>query len=56
MKIPAGIMYEAHADPYCYPGTSVLRNILGFRDQATLDAFEIDITTQRSEEPLQGNG
>lgn len=45
-------MYEAHADPYCYPGTSVLRNIPGFRDQATLDAFEIDITMQRSEEPL----
>lgn len=45
-------MYEAHADPYCYPGTSVLRNIPGFRDQAELEAFEIEITTQRSEELL----
>jgi cell filamentation protein len=45
-------MYEAHADPYCYPGTCVLRNIPGFRDQATLDTFEIDITTQRAEELL----
>jgi cell filamentation protein len=45
-------MYEAHADPYCYPGTSVLRNIPGFRDQPTLDTFEIDITAQRAEELL----
>jgi cell filamentation protein len=45
-------MYEARADPYCYPGTSVLRNIPGFRDQAVLEAFEIEITTQRAEEPL----
>jgi cell filamentation protein len=45
-------MYEAHADPYCYPGTSVLRNIPGFRDQAALETFEIDITTQRAEELL----
>ena len=46
------MMYEARADPYCYPGTSVLRNIPGFRDQATLEIFELDITTQRAEEPL----
>jgi cell filamentation protein len=45
-------MYEAHADPYCYPGTSVLKNIPGFHDQAILETFEIDITTQRSEELL----
>ena len=45
-------MYEAHADPYCYPGTSVLRNIRGFRDQSTLQTFEIDVTTQRAEELL----
>jgi cell filamentation protein len=45
-------MYEAHADPYCYPGTTVLRNIPGFRDQATLETFEIGITMQRSEELL----
>ena len=32
-------MYEAHADPYCYPGTTVLKNIPGIRNQAALDEF-----------------
>jgi cell filamentation protein len=45
-------MYEAHTDPYCYPGTSVLRNVPGLRDKAILEAFEIAVTTQRAEEPL----
>ena len=45
-------MYESGPDPYCYPGTSVLKNRLGLRDQAQLDAFEALITAQRSEEPL----
>jgi cell filamentation protein len=45
-------MYETTPDPYCYPGTSVLRNRLGLRNQAELDAFEALITAQRAEEPL----
>lgn len=45
-------MYEAEADPYCYPGTSVLINKLGLRDQEQLDAFEAEITAQRASEPL----
>jgi cell filamentation protein len=45
-------MYESGPDPYCYPGTSVLENRLGLRDQAALDAFEAMITAQRGEEPL----
>lgn len=45
-------MYESGPDPYCYPGTSVLKNRLNLRDQAQLDAFEALITAQRSEEPL----
>jgi cell filamentation protein len=45
-------MYESGPDPYCYPGSSVLRNRLGLRDQAGLDAFEALITAQRGEEPL----
>ena len=45
-------MYESGPDPYCYPGTSVLKNRLDLRDQAQLDAFEALITAQRSEEPL----
>ena len=45
-------MYKAEADPYCYPGTTVLINRLGLRAQARLDAFEAEITTQRASEPL----
>lgn len=45
-------MYDAVADPYCYPGTTVLKNIPGLRTQAALDAFETASTTQRADEPL----
>ena len=45
-------MYEAEADPYCYPGTAVLINTLGLKDQERLDAFEAEITAQRASEPL----
>ena len=45
-------MYESGPDPYCYPGSSVLKNRLGVRDQGELDAFEALITAQRGEEPL----
>ena len=45
-------MYDATPDPFCYPGTSVLKNIPGIRNQAELDRFETAITAQRGEEPL----
>lgn len=45
-------MYSAFADPFCYPGTAILKNRLGIRDQPTLDKFEAEITAQRAEEPL----
>jgi cell filamentation protein len=45
-------MYAAEADPYCYPGTSILINKLGLQDQTALDAFEAEITAQRASEPL----
>jgi cell filamentation protein len=45
-------MYEATDDPYCYPGTSVLKNRLDLRDQSELDRFEATISTQRADEPL----
>ena len=45
-------MYDAVADPYCYPGTPVLKNIPGLRNQAALDEFETASTTQRADEPL----
>jgi cell filamentation protein len=42
-------MYAAIADPYCYPGTTVLKNRLGLRDQARLDAFEKEVTSARAD-------
>lgn len=45
-------MYQAEDDPYCYPGTTVLKNKLGLRTQAELNAFEAEITAQRANEPL----
>jgi cell filamentation protein len=45
-------MYESTPDSYCYPGSAVLINRLGLRDQAELNAFEAFITAQRGEEPL----
>jgi cell filamentation protein len=44
--------YDAFEDLYCYPGTPVLINRLDIRDQAELDAFEVEISTLRAEEPL----
>lgn len=45
-------MYEAAADPYCYPGTTVLRNIPGLTSQADLERFEIVATARRFLEPM----
>jgi len=45
-------VYEATPDPYCHPGTTVLRNRLHLAGQAALDAFEADAVTQRGSEPL----
>lgn len=48
--------YDAGSDPYCYAGTSVLRNIPGIRDQAELERFESALVKQRSFEALpRGN-
>jgi cell filamentation protein len=45
-------MYAAVPDPYCYPGTTVLINRLGLRDQAKLDAFEAEVSAERAAQPL----
>jgi cell filamentation protein len=47
-------MYRSGPDPYCYPGTTVLINRLDLRDQAALDAFEAEMTSERAAEPLPG--
>ncbi|HEV7877920.1 Fic/DOC family protein [Bradyrhizobium sp.] len=45
-------MYDATDDPYCYEGTSVLKNRLGLQSQDQLTEFEHAISSQRAEEPL----
>jgi len=45
-------MYEGLADPYCYAGATVLKNMRGLRQQAALDKFEAIATAKRAEEPL----
>lgn len=45
-------MYDAVTDPYCYPGTTVLRNKAGIREVGALEAYEAAITAQRADEPL----
>lgn len=45
-------MYDAIADPYCYPGSTVLKNLPDLRAQEELDAFEAASTMQRADEPL----
>ena len=45
-------MYQAVTDPYCYKGTTVLKNRLGIRDQDALDQVEADTTAQRFAEAL----
>jgi cell filamentation protein len=46
------------SDPYVYPGTTILKNIPGIRNQKRLDRFEADRVAQRSleliEHPLTG--
>jgi len=44
-------LYDSTPDPYCYPGTAVLKNRANIRDQAELDAFEHEAMLQRAEEP-----
>jgi len=49
-------MYDSIDDPYCYPGTNVLKNRRNLRTQEALERFEIAITAQRFNEPMpRGN-
>jgi cell filamentation protein len=45
-------MYDAAPDPYCYPGTTVLKNLLDIRDQALLNEVEALFTAARGEGPF----
>ena len=46
-------------DPYVYPGTNILRNVLDIRDKQTLDDAEADYVSLRlrelAENPLDGD-
>ena len=46
------MLYDAEHDPLCYPGTSVLINKAGLKDQPELDEFEFAMFQTRIEEPL----
>jgi len=45
-------MYDAIEDPYCYPGTTVLKNRAGHRTQRALTQFETAMSAQRADEAL----
>jgi cell filamentation protein len=44
--------YDVSDDPYCYKGTSVLKNRARLRDAKALDGFELEMSTLRSQDPL----
>jgi cell filamentation protein len=44
--------YDAVEDPYCYPHTTVLKNLRNLTTQSALTRFETAITAQRFDEPL----
>ena len=45
-------MYDAVADDYCYPGTTVLKNKLDLRDAEELAAYEAEVSDARADEEL----
>lgn len=46
-----GDPYDAVADPAYYPGTHILINLPDLRDEAELEAFEVEAVGRRSLEP-----
>lgn len=45
-------MYEARPDPYCYMGSTVLKNIPGLHTQSALDRFETVAVADRASQPF----
>jgi cell filamentation protein len=43
--------YHITPDPYCYPGSTILKNRANIREQVALDVFEHEAALQRAEEP-----
>lgn len=48
--------YTAEPDPLCYPGSTVLRNLVDIEDQALLDEAELAFFLIRAEEPFPTGG
>lgn len=46
------VCYDVFDDPYCYKGTHVLKNRAHLRDAQILEAFELEMSTLRADEPL----
>lgn len=44
--------YEVFDDPYCYRGTFVLKNRAALKDAKRLQAFELEMSSLRADEPL----
>ena len=44
--------YDVIEDPYCYKGTFVLKNKANIRDAERLEAFELEMSNSRAQEPL----
>lgn len=44
--------YEVFDDPYCYRGTFVLKNRAGLKEAKRLQAFELEMSSLRADEPL----
>ena len=47
-----GSRYDAFEDPYCYKNSFVLMNKAGLRDADLREAFELEMSELRAEEPL----
>ncbi len=45
-------MYETATDPYCYPGSTVLKNRFNLQTKSELERYETFISHQRAGEPL----
>ncbi len=45
-------MYQAEPDPYCYSGSTVLKNKANLKDEGALEEFESAMTFSRAAEPL----
>lgn len=45
-------MYDAVADDYCYPGTTVLKNKLNLKDADELAAYEAEVSDARADEEI----